>query len=268
MASIAIIWTIGAAIVAGCCARALAMRAAADHFSELKWYTIAGCALLMVCVLWASLEPNAVPQQRIIIAIVGAIAGALILMFVTEYVRPRALSSASLPPMILQAQIKTIEEFQSFLDGKDESELQDIFDIKNIIRYNTLIYRQPLDPSMPKALSDAASGYFKDGPVRIDTTKANLTHRPSGMPDIHVIPNRVALINLSKKNVDARAKLYYFYNSTELSSDIKDSIKSIDDAVDKDLSNVIDILDLFMSTNPQAIIHDDDSGSPLFGSVN
>jgi ABC-type enterochelin transport system permease subunit len=96
------------------------MRSAADHFSELKWYTIASGVLILICVLWASLEPNAVPQQRIIIAIVGAVGGAFILMFVTEYVRPHGNLSSSLPPIILQGQIKTIEEFQSFLGEKNE----------------------------------------------------------------------------------------------------------------------------------------------------
>jgi hypothetical protein len=146
--------------------------------------------------------------------------------------------------------------------------LQDIFDIKNIIKYNTLIYKQSLDSNMPKVVSDSAWEYFKDGQVRVDTTKTSVTHRPSGMADIHGIPNRAAIISLSRKSIDARTKLYMFCNSTELPSDVKDAIKEIDNAVDKDLSTVIDVLDLFMSTNPQGIVHDDDSGSPLFGSVN
>jgi hypothetical protein len=269
MGSIGIIWAIGAVIAGGCFARALAMRSGADHYGELKWYTIGSCVCVVVCFLWASLEPNAVPQQRAVIGIVGAIAGAFILVLVTEFVRPHSVPSATLPPTIVQAQVKVLDDFQVFLGDKNESELQDIFDIGNILHLNTLIYRQDLDETMPKKMSELAWEYFKDGIVLFDTTKnINVTHRPSGSADLHVMPGRVAALAVSKKNVDARSRLAGFYTSAELPVGIKDSIKEIDGLVEKDLTNMIEVLDSFMISNKQAIVHDSDSSSPLFASVN
>jgi hypothetical protein len=60
------------------------------HATELKWYTIGFGFLAGTCLLWAWSEAGIVPQQRVVLGVVGAIFGGLLLMFIGELIRPTA----------------------------------------------------------------------------------------------------------------------------------------------------------------------------------
>lgn len=88
MANAAIIWTLGSAIAAGCAARGLAMRGEPNPLAQLFWYSVAAFVLVGISLIWASLESEAVVQQRILLGLCGAIFGSLVAITVGEFIRP------------------------------------------------------------------------------------------------------------------------------------------------------------------------------------
>jgi hypothetical protein len=95
MANIALIWTFGGVLAAACFGRAVAMRA--ESRTELVWYTFGFIILAGTALLWASLESGAVVQQRIVLSILGAVAGALALVMAGEFIRPSATDAQPRP---------------------------------------------------------------------------------------------------------------------------------------------------------------------------
>ncbi len=95
MGSVTIIWGLGGVLAAACFGRAIAMRTAPRALQELLWYTIGALILAGTCLLWASIEPGFVMQQRIVLAVIGALAGALALTTIGESIRPHPASAQS-----------------------------------------------------------------------------------------------------------------------------------------------------------------------------
>ena len=73
------------------------MRTDPRAISQLTWYTAGAIILAGSALLWASLESEAVDQQRIVLAIFGALAGGFVLVTVGEFIRPTAVSAQSPP---------------------------------------------------------------------------------------------------------------------------------------------------------------------------
>jgi hypothetical protein len=90
------IWTFAGVLAAASFARGLAMRNNARALAELFWYTIGALILAGAGLLWVSLEGDGVLQQRIVLGVLGALAGAFILVSLGEWIRP---SSAQTPPV-------------------------------------------------------------------------------------------------------------------------------------------------------------------------
>jgi hypothetical protein len=84
---------IGGVLCAASCARALAMRPA--YIDEIKWYTIGLGILAGTCLLWAWSEAGDVPQQRVLLGVIGAIFGSFLLIFIGELIRPTSLAAQS-----------------------------------------------------------------------------------------------------------------------------------------------------------------------------
>lgn len=77
------------AVGALCCGRALAVRSAVrSRFGELFWYASGIDSFAAAALLWASSEGTLVTQQRIVLGILGAVAGCLTLVQVGEWIRP------------------------------------------------------------------------------------------------------------------------------------------------------------------------------------
>jgi hypothetical protein len=267
MATVAIVWVIGAAIASACAARALAMRGASNHLGELLWYAIGADVLVVVCILWASLEPAAVIQQRFVIITVGAIAGALSLWVFTEHVRPPLVKASQAPPEVLRSQMALFNYINSFVGNKNEAELQDLFDIHNILKYNIKLYGNGVAQNrFPPDLN--AEPYFNNGQMRVDLTRVKPEKTPEGAPVVDMIPGRIGIINLSRKYVDSKAKLSSILSYDGLPVSIRDEVKKLDEIVERDVDLIIVTLDNEFEKDQQSFLHQEEPTSPYFDAIN
>jgi hypothetical protein len=93
----AIIWTIAGILGAACFARGLKMKDNSRVLAELLWYTFGAAILAGAAILWISMEKEVLVQYRIVLALLGAIFGALSLLSIGEWIRPIASASAQTP---------------------------------------------------------------------------------------------------------------------------------------------------------------------------
>jgi hypothetical protein len=94
MSNAAMIWTFAGVLAAASFARGLAMRTNARALDELLWYTTGALILAGAGLLWVSLEGEGVLQQRIVLGVLGALAGTSVLISLGEWIRPTSIAKA------------------------------------------------------------------------------------------------------------------------------------------------------------------------------
>jgi hypothetical protein len=267
MATIAIIWTIGAAMAAACFARALAVRVT-SKLAEGLWYTFGSYILVCTCLLWASLEPNAVPQQRLILIGIGALAGALTIYTAGESFRPRISGALSVNPQILQAQLTSLRDIESFFGGVDEYKLRELFDLPDMVKYNILEVRQSLDRShFPPVLKGELDGYFSGGRAIINSHYASISRMPNGSLGLNPMPGKVWQIVTSKKFEESKDLLARFIAMPELPLPIVTKLKNVDSLIDQDTDLMFVCFNDILQTNASLFMGADNNKSGDFVTI-
>ncbi len=184
------------------------------------------------------------------------------------FLRPHAKAeSENKPPAIdvlLQAQLKELEQLQSFIGAKDENELREVFGFQKLVEVNLGIQRSGRAPDKYTAEQIAAiNAYIKSNVMEGDTrfgTSSNVDGRLTFTGN----KGAVAMITLPNEYVAGHAALKKFESSMTLPSTVRSALLELDKTVTDNTTLLFDVLNEKVSQNPNNIIFYDDSQSKFF----
>jgi hypothetical protein len=176
-------------------------------------------------------------------------------------------SSGDIPDVLLGAQIQELQELQSFLGGKDESELWELFDLRQITTFNIRRAKAAINGTglSPREAAEIDE-FFKDGKALVCSNYARVDRTAGGF-HMEAIPGKLGVLNLSHKYHANRQALAKFYSSHQLPTPAREAVKQWDKAVEQNASILLDVINEKMAENPQNIFREEDGNSPLFGAT-
>jgi len=158
-----------------------------------------------------------------------------------------------------------LNDLQQLIGDKDESELRELFDFPNMLKFNILLTKQRLAPkktSPAEALETAK--YFADGQQMVDIRFGRLIRPSRGELKIIENPGQIVTIGLSRKYLDSKAQLFKFESSAQIPSGVRNSVSALDQAVQNDVTLIFDVLNKNLKENTDEVFEDQDHGSPYF----
>lgn len=166
---------------------------------------------------------------------------------------------------VLKAQLKELKKLDKFVVRKGEVELRSTFDLTDMVRFNVRDQARRLT-GKPEPEVDQ---YFADGGSRISLTKVVVNREtPETIAQINPIPGHIWSINITAKYVKNRDKLGRFINSSQLPSSVTDAVKKLDEAVERNSSLLLDIMDERFRANRKNITEHEDTTSSRCGGIN
>ena len=174
-----------------------------------------------------------------------------------------------IPIPLLSLQLEAIKNLQDFIGGKNEYELDEIFDFNKVVQFNTRMVRQRFAPrtvSQDQAAEIAAC--FKDGESRVDIRYADIHENKSGAPTVKIKPGKVGFINTTRKYIDARRQLAKLAALPGMPLNVVVAVTNLDNTIEKNSDLLVDVLEEKVSENINSIIYDEDVDSPFLGTVN
>jgi hypothetical protein len=143
------------------------------------------------------------------------------------------------PEAVFRAQVKELGGLEDFIGRKDEMELRDLFDFPNLLKFNIESIKRDIDPAKVTASESAAiKAFFESGQGVIDIRFIRTYIPPNGgAKSIFGNPGSVSGINLSKKYLDRKRKLFRFESSADLPLAVRDAAIDFDRTLDQEVNS-------------------------------
>jgi len=168
---------------------------------------------------------------------------------------------------VAQSRYDELKAVEAFVGHRNEEGFQDLFDTKDMFRFNLKMIKRSFGPSSV-SLSESAEidSYFKGGKGFVDIRYCN-TSKVNGVLHIDFLPGKVCLINLSPKHLESRHQLSLFIQSSTLPSNVVAVLKELDEAVAKNENNMLDAFNESTAATPLNIMLADSEKTPFWGSA-
>lgn len=202
-------------------------------------------ALLIHC-LW--IIPREIPI-RFAVKVIGTIA--IILGLLLSII---LVPKDEVPAPLLAAQIRELDELQKFI-GRDENDLRELFDLPNAVKYSLEYYARQINPSQfSKEQSSDLDNYLKTASGMMNTKYLGPISIPHpGRINVTFIPTEIGVIFVSPKFTQSKNTLMRFEKSSDLPSDIQDSVKGLDNTIDDFTDTVFSVFNGKLREDPNFI---------------
>jgi hypothetical protein len=177
---------------------------------------------------------------------------------------PSRTVGKKIPDAVLAARLQEIKQLETFIGGKDEGQLWELFDLQNVARFNIMRAKECLNALSPDEAAQC-NAFFKEGKAHLDLTYGASISRSAGGIIYHDNPKRLNILNTSGKFVSSTETLRRFETSTLLPAKIKDAVMELRGAVNDNISILHQVINKEIEKNPDHIIHESDGDSPYFG---
>jgi hypothetical protein len=179
-------------------------------------------------------------------------------------------ASPSVPPALFGAQLAALKDIDMMIANKDEYSLRESLDYPNMIAQNVLLVKSEIIPKSISIKEWKQINEFKGAGSHaiIDNRYINRTRTPNGSTHFEWIPGTIGIIYLSEAHYKRLQRLREFSESSLLPSSVKSALQELIDAVNKNDSLLIDILNEQFRVNPKNITENDVPKSPFLGGVN
>lgn len=182
-----------------------------------------------------------------------------------EREKPAVVQAPVVNVPLLEHQLKQIDDIESFIGNKDESDLRSVFDFDNVLKFNIkIIQRGILGDKFPKEDSSEIDKVFKGGQARLDMRFCKIVN-VNHSARVDLIPGKVGLINITSKYVEARKHLLQLAASPKLTNEIVAVLNEMNDAVEYNSVLLLEVLNEKFSENTQNILKEFDPTTNYFG---
>jgi hypothetical protein len=251
---------------------AYAVLSIADFRSARRGFWATAISFAEIGVVLGLMTTWPLPIRISITALFAAIAfGSLI--WVLDYLKVRERLSiesegqTEIGRLVSQAQFAKVAELESFLGGKDENGIRQIFDIPNILQKNidTQLIRMGFVES-GKEKQFFYTDYSDNKNVIFWAKEGHFSVGPSGV-HVDAGPRDVLFLVTTSKFQDAQAKIIGFLNSALIPNSIKEPLKVFNDVVNKIPELMMNILDERMHQDEKFFIYNMEMRTPFYGVI-
>jgi hypothetical protein len=268
------IFTVALFVVAFVGAGAYAVVGIADFKSARRGFVAATIIFAGLGVVLAVMTTWSLPTRITIAAVFAAVAfGSLV--WVLDYLKVRerlgianeSQTETETGRLVSQAQFAKVAELESFLGGKDENGLRQVFDIPNILQknVNAQLTRMAFIKS-GKEKEFFYTNYSDNGNVIFWAKEGHFSVGPSGV-HVDAGPKDVLFLVTTSKFQEAQDKIVGFLNSALIPDSIKEPLNAFNDVVNKIPELMMSILDERMHQDENFFIHNMEMGTPFYGVI-
>jgi hypothetical protein len=161
-----------------------------------------------------------------------------------------------------------INELMQFLGPREESQLENLFDFRNMADFNAQWAKKDKAPELvTKEEELVISKYLSGGGGLVDGRFGRLSRAHEGVWDLEEEGSSIAKIATSKRYVENKNKLSQFSASPYLPSDaIRAAVKELDQTVQDDVLLLFDVLNEQLRRDPNNVFYNGDVSSK-YGNV-
>jgi hypothetical protein len=172
------------------------------------------------------------------------------------------------PNAILASQVEELKKLEALVGGKTESELREMFDFPNILKFNIALDKRSLYPTLVTTEeSKEIDRVFAGGNAHLDARYGHLSKGLGGSFQFRMRPGQQSIINTTKKYADSRAELNKVSSSGTLPANIVSRVRELDQTVQENTSSLFAVLTIKLGINPRFVIDDADASSAFFGVI-
>jgi len=227
--------------------------------------TVGGLAVILFGI-WPYLEDHLGPTALMALCVFGFVAGVFWYSWQDTQLDH---SKADLKPQVFDAQFSELQEVMRFIGGKDENGLMQLFDFSNLVTRNIFILQEKVKYNRRGEADKFDLGPYLEGDQNqmLATLKVGRwTMTPSG-PHVDTDPNQVAIIALTKKYQDAKARLVAMENSPLVPEAVLSPLKEFDKTVGDNAERLIEVLNEKFNEDDKYLTQADNYGSQYYGVV-
>ena len=207
--------------------------------------------------------------------LVGAVVGALLFGLVPAISKwigeresrdhhPQDQVNATIPTPLLAAQIDELKAVNELVCGKEEYELDKVFDLDRLARFNARLMANWTIPGIiPADQMAETDAFFKGGQGQISLKYVKPVVTRNGVEIREDNPR--ARLNLTPKYVANLALLKKYEMSAILPEDVREALKELDVLVNDDTSLIFDVANDLYNADPDDLYYNEYVNSPHFG---
>ena len=172
------------------------------------------------------------------------------------------------PEALFRVQLAELTAIEALIGGKDEYHLRREFQLSAILEYNVMDAIGLLRPDRETADQKAeVDRFFAGGNAQVDLRYVSVHRAPNGTITIFPLAGKIGAIHVSKRYVDRKALLSYFESSATIPAAVRDSLRQIDQTLDKDTRLMFDVLNDKYAEDPNNLYLNFDSSTGYFDAL-
>jgi hypothetical protein len=169
---------------------------------------------------------------------------------------------------LAEAQFAELRDIENFIGKKDERALRTVFDLPDMLNFNIRFAKNQIDASKTsQSECDEMNAFFMDGNAKISANYGKLSRPHGGAVLYEKIPGEIAMINVSKKHMDAFKKLQEMASSSLLPSDVITALQSLAKTIEDNCELMFEVFNERYSVNHNNLFKDDDPESTRHGAI-